>query len=206
MPTPQLRPRLHGGAFTPIFACVAASLAASAAAQTRFSFETRGCVGATPIVFTADSGLLALAGNGADILLFDLVKRKEAAVLEHADEGQAPAGISHIALSPDSRTLAAVYSGDLSDREIVFFDVERRARRGTVPLKSGLTASAFFPDGSKFIAAVLNADAKRPMEVRVWDSASVEQIKSLDEAPSVASIAFSRDGKWLATVTVHGPA
>lgn len=204
-PVPQLNWHLPRIAAVFMAVCFLTLASSSAAGQTHFSFETDGYMDVTPIVFAPNNLLLALTANGADILLFDLVKEREVALLKHATGVKSPVSVGRMEFSPDSHTLAVSFVGDVNDREIVFFDVEKRSRRGAVPLGPVGCAlnGTFSTDGRRFAATISTTTHKRSIrEVRVWESESLRQIKSLDDSHIGGKIAFSHDGRWLATA--HG--
>lgn len=203
---PRMNWLAHLGVRILLVAWLGACLAPRVIAQTRFSFEANDYVAASAIAFSSDGRLLALASNGADVLLFDLVEEREAGVLKHAPGAKSPVGLGHLVFAPDSKTLAVGFAGDPSDRNIVLFDVEQRSARGSVALGEGMPmCSVFSTDGRRLLARVANTNRKRRSEVRVIDSADARLVKSLDHSPHGvvgATIAFSPDGKWLATA--HG--
>ena len=173
-------------------------------AQTRFSFTALDAAFLTPIVFAPDGRLLALAGDAADIVVLDLHEGRKLVVFEHAARHSTPPQPSHIEFTADSRTLVAVFLGDERDKEIIFFDIAKAARRASIPLAKGTLAgrAALFPDGSKLAVVALHANPRPSQEVQIWGCADLRLLKSLDSARSSTDIAFSPDGKWLATV--HG--
>lgn len=189
-----------------LLAILAALGRAPASAQTRFSFKTNDYGAAAAIAFSPDSRLLALAADGADILLFDLAEGRDVVAFNHVAGVKASVSVGHLAFSPDSRTLAVGFGGDPRDRQIVFFDIAKRAARGSIALGEGLPEYfAFSTDGSRLAARVLVTGRAQASEVRVWDSDELRLVKSLDASPYATTgttIAFSADGKWLATA--HG--
>ena len=103
--------------------------------------------------------------------------------------------VARVAFSPDGKSLATAGY----DRAVILWDVIGRKRRGE-PLKghSGMVSVDFSPDGKSL------ATGGYAGKVVFWD---LIQHKPLDEPPKahtfpVLSVAFSRDGKILASVAL----
>lgn len=185
-----------------------------AEAQLRFPYQLTGAAGRPPSVdpgpidFSPDSRHLAMPGGGNRIVLWDLREAARTAVLDHSSGQNSGIALDTICITGEGRRLAAVYSGRIAGEarksEIIFYDVKRPAERASVPLGAGPPrAMAFSPDGAN-LALVTDRGKGRGItcDVKVWDVATAEPLRSLDSAPDGSDVAYSPDGKWLATV--HG--
>ena len=190
------------------------AFAADAEAQLKFS------AGAPPInldtvgqkaelaAFSPDGKLWARNASGGKVVLWDLAAKREIAVLEHLRAAPAPQlGVCHIEFSPDGRALA-VWNHHDEGWELVLWDIETRARR-TLAEPRGLVMHdmAFSPDGRRLATSAWKLVAARgggkfpqktKKKVKVWDTATGRELKLLDES-AIAQVAFSPDGRWLAT-------
>ena len=115
--------------------------------------------------------------------------------------------IYSIAWSPDGQTIAT----GATDREIRLWNAETGAERGILKGHGiWVKTLCFSPDGQKLVSGA-GADAMVPgrrHEVRLWDLARREEIRTLLSGPGggVESVAFSPDGKRVAAGTVGGGA
>jgi WD40 repeat protein len=99
-------------------------------------------------------------------------------------------GVWHVALSPDSRTVAAT----TYDTKVQLFDVVRRRKVAQLTgLTDAPTSSRFSPDG-KYLAVGAWQGV-----VKVWEVSSRQEVATLGaRLSSVMSVAFSPDGRTLA--------
>jgi WD40 repeat protein len=101
-----------------------------------------------------------------------------------------------LAFGPDGRLAVAQMGG-----HITLWDADRR--RCSVPRLIGHSAMvwslAFTPDGTRL------ASASRDMTVKLWDTASGQEVLTLrDFASEVSGVAFSPDGRRLVTTDLGG--
>lgn len=158
--------------------------------------------------FSPDGKLWARNGGGGKVVLWDLAARKEMATLTHRGE------VGFLAFDPAGRTLVAWFTefaanrnGERSD-DIVVWDVASFEKRslGKWP-DTKIPEMAISPDG-KTLATVSMRLPVRPggqkfpgatsQEVKIWDLSSGRELKLLDQSKA-ARVAFSPDGRWLAT-------
>jgi RNA polymerase sigma factor (sigma-70 family) len=107
-----------------------------------------------------------------------------------------------IAFSPDGKLIAQ--SGDYAD--VLLCSADSGEVKATLEYAKGVVAVAFSPDG-KTLATAANSGGGEGSEVRLWDLATNKVIREFnklkgpreDKEPGAWSIAFSRDGKKLAT-------
>jgi WD40 repeat protein/beta-lactamase regulating signal transducer with metallopeptidase domain len=113
--------------------------------------------------------------------------------------------VTHTALSPDGKTLAVAYHpyedsrleggrrvlrlGRLTSRPrpVRLWDVATGKQRHQ--LKGAHGDMAFSPDGRFFVTASRT----------VWETATGKRVAALPDGPSIRALAFSRDGRFLAT-------
>jgi WD40 repeat protein len=166
----------------------------AAARKTRLSLKASGPVQC--LQFTADGKRVAVGGDRG-IVLWDVETGKETAVVYERGKGSTPLSLS---LSPDGKAVA--WAGD--DQDVFLWDVE--GRKEIAKLSGGHTdraiSVAFHPDG-KLLAA-----GDRGEQTILWDVAAEKPVtfrqqsfKALMGSPGgpVTAVAFSADGKWLAT-------
>ena len=160
-----------------------------------------------------------ISGGGAyvtfspgSILLIDLGSRQQTTLLE-----KHPFGISHVAFSPDGKTLAAScgegrdyvrvnrkvrYAGEKEDRiegssepassgEIFLWDMATSKKTITIQApKAAINSIAFSPDGTVLASA-------SSMGIHLWDVATAKNTAALSTQGS-GPVVFSPDGKTLA--------
>lgn len=196
------------------------TFAADAEAQLKFSadalpFEIAVGQKAELAAFSPDGKLWARNAGGGKVVLWDLAAKREIAALEHLRAAPGPPlGVCHIEFSPDGGSLAVWnhYDHHDEDWELALWDVETRARRA-LPEPRGLVLHdmAFSPDGRRLATSawklgVARGGGKFPQKtkkkVKVWDAATGRELKLLGES-AVAQVAFSPDGRWLATTHVE---
>jgi WD40 repeat protein len=111
-----------------------------------------------------------------------------------------------VAFSPDGRRLAC--GGE--DRSILLWDVEAGRRVRTIDgLDSEVAALAFSPDGTTFVSGHYSHWAGVPglpegRGLRLWNTATGKQLRSLACPEAVRQAAFSPDGRLLACACARG--
>jgi WD40 repeat protein len=166
------------------------------------------------LAFSPDGKYLA-SGSGwvhhrtsrGDVTVWELATGREAFRLRDF-----PTGVWSLAWSPDGTQLAtgsgnygtgedpAVKVWDVSSRQLVF-DLKGHTQC--------VWNVAFSPDGRRLASAAGDrgtvAADNRPGEVRIWDLGTGREVLTLREhAGCVYGVAFSRDGKRLASAGVDG--
>jgi WD40 repeat protein len=154
------------------------------------------------VAFSPDGTLLAVAGDGGAIHLFDPATGAETGVLV-GEKG----AVGALAFSPDGKTLA---SGG-RDRLVRLWDVAERKVKAEKPGHGeAINALVFSPDGKFLVTgtASLATGQGNPTtrfvppvgagEVRLWDGQTGEQLGSLPAASgSILALAVSPDSKRL---------
>ena len=141
------------------------------------------------VAFSADNQLLAAGGEEKSIRLFDLKTGRAVGKLEGS-----PEAVLSLAFSPDASLLAS--SG--RDQVIRIWSVSRRKLRSSWSGHGGRVWSvAFAPDGETVASA--SADGT----VRLWDAATGRQVSQLERAQETRAVAFSPDGRLLASTGPH---
>jgi WD40 repeat protein/serine/threonine protein kinase len=143
------------------------------------------------IAFSPDGKRLATASGDSTVKLWDATTGQEAFTLKgHSD------WVRTVAFSPDGTRLA---SGG-NDQTVKLWDSADGKELRTLKGHSGpVTSVAFSPDGKRLASA-------GDTTVKVWDVTDNEETPTLKgHATSwVNDVAFSRDGKWLATAGEDG--
>src|SRR5579883_2708056 len=149
---------------------------------------------AMSVAFSPDGKLLAAGQYDHTVKLWDVATGKEKG---HLKGHTGP--VFSVSFSPDAKTLTSG-SGDGSIR---LWDVATGKEKATL-LKDArwLLCAAFSPDGRTLAAGFLpQYKDKKEYVVKIWDMKSGKEQAVLtgytDEA--ISSLAFSPDGKWLAT-------
>jgi WD40 repeat protein len=141
------------------------------------------------VAFSADNQILAAGGEEKAIRLFDFKTGRALGKLEGS-----PEAILSLAFSPDASLLAS--SG--RDQVIRIWSVRRRKLLGSWSGHGGRVWSvAFAPDGETLASA--SADGT----VRLWDAATGRQVAQLERAPEARAVAFSPNGRLLASTGPH---
>jgi WD40 repeat protein/serine/threonine protein kinase len=158
----------------------------------------------TGVAFSPDGQRLAIGARDARTVgIWDLASGAEVRTL-----GGHPDGATCLVVSPDGRTAA---SGG-RDRVVRLWDVESleplRVFRGHT---ATVQAVAFSPDGRLLASGDEGLDARpggggvKGGEVRVWDAAGGQELHRFQGHPlGVLAVAFSADGRQLASVSAEG--
>lgn len=152
--------------------------------------------GIDTLAFSPDGRFLATQGMSADIRLWDPKTKKLVRTLAAPGKNFGPGQFRSICFSADGKRLAASAGPD----HIVIWDVglgqpvaELRGHKHSNP------ALAFHPDGT-----MLALVARDPI-VQFWDARTGKFLRGFNpKQPHPLSIAFSRDGKTVATGSQHG--
>jgi WD40 repeat protein/serine/threonine protein kinase len=153
------------------------------------------------LAFSSDGDRLALglSSSGSEepeTKVWDLRTGKDIHTLKGADSGQ------WIALSPDGKRLACV-SGRSADKsfEVRLWNLEQRRLAVTLKVQSAVRYLTFSPDGKRFSAA----GWKSHDATELWDLETGQRVQLLKgHLSEVVALAFSRDGKRLATSDFNG--
>jgi WD40 repeat protein len=152
----------------------------------------------TSVAFNPDGNTLVSSSEDKTLILWNLKAHPRTT-------NAAP--ISSLAPSPDSHVLAFVGN----DKNILLWAVDKRPVLRSLDHATTVYSMAFSPDGETLAAGTCGVEDKgaegkqKPVckkgEVRLWnltDSSPSELRLSAHSAP-VLSVAFSKDGKWLAS-------
>jgi eukaryotic-like serine/threonine-protein kinase len=187
--------------------------------------DPRGSKGASAGAFSPDGRTLAIADSNGDTYLWDVATGTKVAVLTdpHATDPDSTTFVDSVAFSPDGKTLAV---GD--DRQTTIWDLATHRVAATLTDPSGgseldgsgtANALAFSPDGTTLAVGDGNGN------IYLWDVASRRVIATFAQpvdpllcnaaynqqgedsyglvvpggGPLGASVAFSPDGRFLAT-------
>jgi len=147
---------------------------------------------ARSVAFSPDERHLASGGLDGDIHLWDARSGEHQRALNNG-----PGNVLALAFSPDGRELAATHGSD-----IVIWNLAAGQPRRTIRGHTGqVVAVGYSPDGRRLASGSLDQTA------RIWNPISVDELLRLDEtvnAAHVVGVAFSVDGKTLATRTPSG--
>jgi RNA polymerase sigma factor (sigma-70 family) len=145
--------------------------------------------GITALFFSPDGAQLISGGRDRTVRIRDVNTGKE--VRRYSREGRC------LALSPDGRTFAVLEKG----RMLLWEPAAEKEVR--LPRELAQAWAAFSPDGKTL--AVGGSTREPPGEVRLWDVATGKEIRPLTEkCPQTCPLAFSPDGKALATTSTDG--
>ncbi len=139
------------------------------------------------IVFSPDGRVLVSGGNDKLIKLWDVATGREVRTIAGHSKY-----IRTLAFSPDGRVLVST-SGD---KTVKLWDVSTGRELGALAgasLSLAVSAVAFSPDGKKLASSDENV-------IKLWDfNAGRELLKLAGRVETVNSVAFSRDGKTMAS-------
>jgi WD40 repeat protein len=103
-----------------------------------------------------------------------------------------------VAFAPDGKILAA--SGD--DKSLVLYDTTTwNEIRSLAPQEEPVLGLTYAPDGKVLVMATGHTPYGRAGSVKLLDAASLEERRSLPVSYDVWAVAFSPDGKLLATAS-----
>ncbi len=176
----------------------------------RFTGHTGYVMG---LAFSKDGKALASVGGDGMVYVWDLTTDKQR-LLFKAYDGSA---VACVAISPDGKSLATGGVG-MGHRTLVLWDLATGKELYILGDNGqGVDAVAFSPDG-KLLASGSNnltwfgrPHGQRPPAagsvVQLWDVATGKEVRTLQrEAGGVSGVAFSSDGKTLASASHDGTA
>lgn len=140
--------------------------------------------------FSADGRFLTLYHRGGGLLAWDLESQKRILHLGHDDT------LMFCAFTPDSRTLVTGYSPNrvVNPGQLVFRDLKSGETNQTFATGGVPHYFAFSRDGQRL--AVCRESSSR---VQIFDAQSGGQLRELKHSSGVLTVAWSPDGRWLAT-------
>jgi WD40 repeat protein/serine/threonine protein kinase len=159
--------------------------------------------GVRQIRFSPNGRVLASCGFGGDVKLWDVASGQELCVLKPEN-----GAFDSVAFSPDGKTLAVADRGSKSVR---FWDLAEKKWLGSLPVGTSTARLHYSPDGR--MLALLHPDG-----AQLWDVTRRVHLQTFaghtfrnyssptDESEAMTALAFSPDGRLLATCGRDGTA
>jgi len=157
----------------------------------RFSMPA-GIGGVSVLGFSPDGSTLVAGSYDADLRVWSV---KNGELLKVIDD--LPVSVFALSFSPDGRWMAAAGV----DRIVYIWKTDDwKLTRKITGQREMISAIAFSPDGKRLVTGGFSElTSAHPVELIVWDVASAKQIRVMPAPRRVASVAFSPDGKVVAS-------
>jgi len=153
--------------------------------------------------FSPDGRTMVSSDDDGGLIFWDLVAGRERG-RSKAHGQQNP----DKAFSPDGRTLATWITPESAPSEVMLWDLSRGRRIVPVPVITGeVKAMDFSPDGRRLAICTVdrNSDLSKRKAI-FWDLAPDTAHSRSERSPiDCWSLAYSQDGRWLATAGPSGP-
>ena len=147
------------------------------------------------LAFSPDGRALASGDNRGDLILWDVESGARKQTLEHwvyREKRAYRRWVHDVAFSPDGHTLATTTWGST-----ILWDVKSGTQKRTLP--RGVDHVVFSPDSRLLVTAGAYGG-----EILLWDVKSGALMRELNHTSQVRSIAFSPDGRMLASSSRKG--
>lgn len=157
-------------------------------------------VGANAVSFSPNGNYLATAFTDGQVYVFKKTNSNSNTYNQLPIETSPPsASVIAIAFSPDSKLLAIASS----DGKAYVWAANKDIKPQPLPLdhKDSVNAVAFSPQDSNYLATVSS-----DREIHVWNLTKKAIVYSMKHESGVVDVAFSPDGKHLATASLDGAA